>query len=383
MRVAIADTGIDYLHRDFGGPGIGYAANDRTRIGDVTGYPGPRVVGGHDFAGDDYNASLPGDKSVPQPDPDPMDCYGHGTHVAGTAAGSGVTAARTTYTVPYDTSIDFSKLHIGPGVAPQATIYALKIFGCDGSTNLTDLALEWAVDPNQDGDFGDHLDVINLSLGSPYGWEYDTSVAAANNAALAGVIVVASAGNSGDFQLITSAPASADRAISVAATQHVGNTVASFSSRGPRRGDAGLKPDVAAPGTGIVSAKTGTGSERRQQLWHVDGRATCNGVDGTSAPGASRLERRGTKSADYEQRHADRRTWGRVVVPGTAARADGRRTDCAPSGDRRRHGLLCCGRQRAREPIVRRTRSGRDLYGDPRGSDRQQVGRAGTIRTDL
>ena len=262
VRIAIADTGIDYLHRDFDGPGTGYAANDRTRIGDVPGYPGSRVVGGHDFVGDDYNASAGGDKSIPHPDPDPMDCYGHGTHVAGTAAGSGVTAARTTYTGPYDASIDFSKLYIGPGVAPRASIYALKIFGCDGSTNLTDLALEWAVDPNQDGDFGDHVDVINLSLGSPYGWEYDTSVAAANNAALAGVIVVASAGNNGDIQLITSAPASADRAISVAATQHVADTVANFSSRGPRRGDAGLKPDVAAPGTGIVSAKTGSGSER-------------------------------------------------------------------------------------------------------------------------
>ena len=122
--------------------------------------------------------------------------------------------------------------------------------------------MEWAVDPNQDGDFGDHLDVINLSLGSPYGSGYDTNVAAANNAALAGVIVVASAGNNGDIQLITSAPASADRAISVAATQRAADTVASFSSRGPRRGDAGLKPDVAAPGTSIVSAKTGTGSER-------------------------------------------------------------------------------------------------------------------------
>ncbi len=262
VRIAIADTGVDYLHRDFGGPGTGYLENDRTRIGDVAGFPGPRVVGGYDFAGDDYNASAGSNKNIPHPDPDPMDCYGHGTHVAGTAAGSGVTDTRTTYTGPYDENVDYSKLYIGPGVAPRASIYAIKIFGCDGSTNLTDLALEWAVDPNQDGDFGDHLDVINLSLGSAYGSQYDTSVAAANNAALAGVIVVASAGNNGDIQLITSAPASADRAISVAATQRAADTIASFSSRGPRRGDAGLKPDVAAPGTSIVSAKTGTGSER-------------------------------------------------------------------------------------------------------------------------
>ena len=287
------------------------------------------MVGGFDFAGDDYNASAGGDRNIPHPDPDPMDCYGHGTHVAGTAAGSGVTATRMTYTGPYDASTDYSQLYIGPGVAPDASLYALKIFGCNGSTNLTDLALEWAVDPNQDGDFGDHLDVINLSLGTPYGWEYDTSVAAANNAALAGVIVVASAGNSGDIQLITSTPASADRAISVAATQHAADTVAGFSSRGPRRGDASLKPDVAAPGTGIVSAKSGSGTERI-------------GNSGTSmaAPhvtGLMALLRQAHRDWSVEELKALAMNsaipivspWGWAVFPCAAACSHGRRADRA------------------------------------------------------
>ena len=382
VRIAIADTGIDYLHRDFDGPGMGYAANDCTRTGDVRGYPGPRVVGGNDFAGDHYNASAGGDKSIPHPDPDPMDRYGHGTHVAGTAAGSGVTASRTTYTGPYDPSIDFSKLYIGPGVAPGASIYALKIFGCDGSTNLTDLALEWAVDPNQDGDFGDHLDVINLSLGSPYGWEYDTSVAAANNAALAGVIVVASAGNSGDIQLITSAPASADRAISVAATQHVANMVASFSSRGLWRGDGGLKPDVAAPGTGIVSAKTGTGSER----------VSSSGTS-MAAPHVTGL------MALLRQAHPD---WSveelKALVMNSAmpivAVGTGRRSRCccpsarapAESRPKRRSPPTQSSMPRTAavaEPFVWRARSGGSLYGYSGGGDCQQVDCTGTIRTYL
>ena len=289
VRIAIADTGIDYLHRDFGGPGTGYAENDRTRIGDVQGLS--RLACGRRLRlcrRRLQRLRRRGDKSIPHPDPrsDGLlwprhPCGRHGSRQRRHRT-------RTTYTGPYDASIDYCKLYIGPGVAPRASIYALKIFGCDGSTNLTDLALEWAVDPNQDGDFGDHVDVINLSLGSPYGWEYDTSVAAANNAALAGVIVVASAGNNGDIQLITSAPASADRAISVAATQHVADTVANFSSRGPWRGDAGLKPDVAAPGTGIVSAKTGSGSERVSSSGTSMAAPHVTGVMALAAPGASR-----------------------------------------------------------------------------------------------
>ncbi len=258
VRVAVIDTGIDYLHRDFGGSGGSSGSgvtNDTTKIGDVPGFPGPRVVGGYDFVGDKYS----GYGQIPQPDPDPMDCYGHGTHVAGTLAGSGVTGDGATFTGPYDTHVDFGALEIGPGVAPRASIYALKIFGCFGSTSVTDLALEWTVDPNGDGDFGDHMDVVNMSLGSAFGSSYDTSAVAADNAALVGVIVVASAGNSGDTQLITGAPAAADRVISVAASAHAADFLASFSSRGPRRNDALLKPDVAAPGDGIYSADNGSG----------------------------------------------------------------------------------------------------------------------------
>ena len=53
-------------------------------------------------------------------------------------------------------------------------------------------ALDWAVDPNGDSDFSDHLDVVNMSLGSPYGSFYDADAVASDNAVLAGVIVIAS-----------------------------------------------------------------------------------------------------------------------------------------------------------------------------------------------
>ncbi|WP_281184268.1 S8 family serine peptidase [Trichlorobacter lovleyi] len=205
IRIGIIDTGIDYTHAHFGGGT----------------FPNSKVKGGWDFVGDAYNGS-----NTPVPDNNPMDCYGHGSHVAGSAAGFGVKTDGTTYVESgADTyaglkdlsAADYtSKFRIAPGVAPKADLYALRVFGCTGSTNVTEQAIEWAMDPNGDGDTSDHLDVINMSLGSAFGSEYDTSAVAANNAALAGVIVVASAGNDGDINYITGSPAVASYAVSVA-----------------------------------------------------------------------------------------------------------------------------------------------------------------------
>lgn len=222
VRIGIIDTGIDYQHANFGGTGAlaDYQANNRTVITDGT-FPTAKVVGGFDFAGDAYTGS-----NTPTPDPDPMDCNSHGTHVAGTAAGLGVTDdgnpdtmdQGATFAGPYDSTVPFNTLRIGPGAAPGASLFALRVFGCGGSTGLTAQAIEYAVDPNGDGDFGDRLDVINMSLGSNFGTPSNPSVIASNNAALAGVIVVASAGNAGDTYFITGAPGSAERAVSVAAS---------------------------------------------------------------------------------------------------------------------------------------------------------------------
>ena len=233
IKVGVIDTGIDYLHTNFGGPGSGYESNDTTVIGDTPGFfPGTKVVGGWDFAGDTYDAGDPY-HSIPQPDPDPMDCNGHGSHVAGTIGGYGVKADGSTYTGPYDGSTPFSSLRIGPGVAPKVELYALRVFGCDGSTNLTEQAIEWAVDPNQDGDFSDHLDVINMSLGSSFGSPYDTTAVASDNAALAGVIVVVSAGNEGDTFYIVGSPGTSGQAITVASSVDSTDTFDGFRVNSP------------------------------------------------------------------------------------------------------------------------------------------------------
>jgi minor extracellular serine protease Vpr len=235
VSIGVIDTGIDYTHADFGGPGTveAYESNDPTVIEPAT-FPTAKVVGGYDFVGDAYDASAnPRDPAaLPQPDPDPLDCNGHGSHVSGTAAGLGVLADGTTYQGPYDSSTYDNDFTVGPGVAPQASLYALKVFGCEGSTDVTVEAINWAV--------ANDLDVINLSLGSPFSALGDAGVEALNNAALAGVVPVLSAGNEGDITYIVGSPGTAERAISVAAI----DTVESFPGAQLSAGDVSLQLQV-------------------------------------------------------------------------------------------------------------------------------------------
>ncbi len=215
VKVGVIDTGIDYTHADFGGPGTveAYESNDPEAIEGDT-FPTAKVAGGYDFVGNSYDASSENPTvNTPQPDPDPLDCNGHGSHVSGTTAGLGVLADGSTFTGPYDPSTYENDFNVGPGVAPEATLYALKVFGCEGSTDVTVEAIDWAVEHD--------LDVINMSLGSPAGRSDDPTAVATNNAAKAGVIVVASAGNSGAANYLTGSPGSATRAISVAAMNSI------------------------------------------------------------------------------------------------------------------------------------------------------------------
>ncbi len=199
VSVAVLDSGVDYYHANLGGSGDPdeYAADNHQIIEEGT-FPTDKVVGGFDFVGPDW---VGGDGSPPEaPDPDPIDGggnAGHGTHVADIIAGVG-------------------------GVAPGADIYAVKVCSSE-SNSCSGIALiqgmDFAVDPNGDGDTSDHVDIINMSLGSVYGQPFDDDLSAAVDAATGlGVLTVASAGNSADKPFVTGSPSATGTALSVAQT---------------------------------------------------------------------------------------------------------------------------------------------------------------------
>ncbi|HEY8168139.1 MAG TPA: S8 family serine peptidase, partial [Candidatus Limnocylindrales bacterium] len=139
QTIAVIDSGIDYTHANFGGPGTpeAYDDNDPAAV-EPDSFPTAKVIAGHDFAGDDYDASGDEGSPTPAPDEDPLDCGDHGSHVSGIAAGQGVLADHSTYPGPYDASTfaDPTDFVVGPGVAPDAKLIALKVFGCLGGTHL-------------------------------------------------------------------------------------------------------------------------------------------------------------------------------------------------------------------------------------------------------
>jgi minor extracellular serine protease Vpr len=178
VKIAIMDSGVDYTLPELGGC-----------FG-----TGCKVAKGFDLVGDTFDSN-PADSTyqpIPHPDNDPAPCdpnvadaianqpgagtsdAGHGTHVAGIAAADG-------------------RGHAGEvtGVAPGATIYAYRVFGCNGSTDDDTMiaAMERLL---KDG-----AQVLNMSIGDRDDtWPDAPTAAAASNLAAAGVVVVASIGNS-------------------------------------------------------------------------------------------------------------------------------------------------------------------------------------------
>ncbi|MTD59207.1 S8 family serine peptidase [Amycolatopsis pithecellobii] len=221
VRIGVIDDGIDYTHADFGGPGTkaAYDSVDRTKPTPL--FPSAKIAGGTDLVGDDYDSAGTSGSPDPVPDPNPLACGEHGTHVAGTIGGFGIGADGKTFTGDYAklTPDSLTAMKIGPGTAPKSRLYAIKVFGCAGSTNVTSQAMDWALDPNGDGDFSDHLDIVNMSLGSDFGAPDDPDSLFVRKLAQAGVLSVISAGNGGDLYDVGGSPGNTPEALTVASTR--------------------------------------------------------------------------------------------------------------------------------------------------------------------
>lgn len=181
IKIGVIDTGIDFMHPDL-----------KSSIGNG------------------LNLLFPGAL--------PIDDNGHGTHIAGIIAGS-------------------SKSQGILGVAPKASIHAVKAFDMVGSAYVSDIiaGINWCVE--------NKMDIINMSFGmSTYSRALEKAV---KNAYDAGKIIVASCGNEGKKQSIDY-PARFEQVVSVGATTRTGK-VASFSNKGKRI-------DVYAPGEKIFSS---------------------------------------------------------------------------------------------------------------------------------
>ena len=206
VRVAVLDSGIDYTHKNLGGAGTdaAYEAAYGTATADPRNttrdglFPTAKVVDGYDFVGEAW----PNGNAPLAPDDDPIDLQGHGTHVADIIAGNSTDGSHK-------------------GVAPGASLLAVKVCStvatsCSGIALLQ--GMDFAIDPNGDGDTSDAVDVINMSLGSNYGQQEDDLSQASANAVNLGVIVVAAAGNAANRPYIVSSPSSTPGVISVAQT---------------------------------------------------------------------------------------------------------------------------------------------------------------------
>ncbi len=196
VKVAVLDTGVDETHPDLAG----------------------KQVAERNFGSTADN----------------VDRVGHGTHVASIIAGTGAKSGGKFKGVAYDAQILDGKVFDDDGRAATSWIIA---------------GMQWAVEQG--------AKVVNLSLGGPDDEGVDPLEEAVDELSKTGTLFVVAAGNGGGDGTISS-PGSADAALTVGAVDREDN-LASFSNRGPRVGDDAIKPDITAPGVGIVAAKAAEG----------------------------------------------------------------------------------------------------------------------------
>ncbi|MGH3763350.1 S8 family peptidase [Actinophytocola sp.] len=168
--------------------------------------------------------------------PDNDDNFGHGTHVASIVAGTGPKSDGKYRGVAWGASILDGKVLDDFGFGFESGIIA---------------GMQWAAEQG--------ADIANLSLGGGDTPDVDPLEEAVNTLSEQhGTLFVIAAGNSGPAEGTVGSPGSAEAALTVGAVDDR-DALADFSSRGPRIGDGGIKPDITAPGVDIVAAKAANG----------------------------------------------------------------------------------------------------------------------------
>ncbi|MFF1708861.1 S8 family serine peptidase [Streptomyces sp. NPDC058268] len=216
VKVAVLDTGVDATHVDLK----------------------DQVVGEKNFT----------------PAEDAKDHYGHGTHVASIAAGTGAKSG--------------GKLK---GVAPGAKLLNGKVLDDGGSGEDSGIiaGMEWAAEQG--------ADIVNLSLGGGDTPGVDPLEAEVNKLSSdKGILFAIAAGNDGEPASVGS-PGSADAALTVGAVDG-DDKLADFSSQGPRVGDGAIKPDVTAPGVDITAAAAPGSVIDKEVGQEPDGYLTISGT---------------------------------------------------------------------------------------------------------
>lgn len=245
IKVGIIDTGVDVDH-----PALN---------GGVAGFPNPRVAYGYDFVGDAYDADT---NPNPVPDANPDDCAGHGTHVAGIVGANSAGLK---------------------GVAPDVTFGAYRVFGCAGTTSsdIMVAAMERAL--------ADGMQVVNQSIGSSFQWPDYPSAKAADALVKAGVVMVASIGNSGTSGLYAAgAPGVGKKVIGVASFENTAMPLNHFTAGAADVGYLQATGAPAAPSSGNYPlARTGTTTSTND---------ACSPLAAGSLSGQVALIRRGTCS---------------------------------------------------------------------------------------